>query len=329
MASSVPKSVDGVEQVDGVIADGRREPSVAYRTPLGFMVQGIAEQALAGALLEPYRGQVQLLFTSPPFPLNSKKRYGNLQGDAYEAWLGSIAPLLRSLVKSDGSIVIELGNAWEPGRPVMSTLALRSLLALQEEGDFALCQTFVAHNPARLPSPAQWVTVERIRVKDAYTNIWWLSPSDRPKADNRRILTPYSAKMQRLLDRGTYNAGRRPSEHSIGETSFLADNGGAIPPNVLSFSNTSASDRYQDYCKEHDLEMHPARMPKGIVDFFVRFLTDPDDLVLDPFAGSNTTGAVAEELGRRWIGIEPQDQYVLGSRGRFDATSDSSKCNSE
>jgi site-specific DNA-methyltransferase (cytosine-N4-specific) len=163
----------------------------------------------------------------------------------------------------------------------------------------------------------QWVNVERIRVKDAYTNVWWMSRTPRPKADNRNILAEYSPSMKKLLRRASYNAGTRPSEHTIGERSFLTNHGGAIPPNVLSVSNTNSSDAYRLYCKEAGLRIHPARMPPALAEFFIRFLTDEGDLVLDPFAGSNTTGATAEELSRRWLSVEPQADYVAGSVGRF------------
>jgi site-specific DNA-methyltransferase (cytosine-N4-specific) len=225
---------------------------------------------------------------------------------------------LGDLLADDGSLVVELGNAWEPGEPVMSTLALKALLQILESGGFHLCQQFVVHNPARLPSPTQWVNVDRIRVKDAYTNVWWMSRTTRPKADNRKVLTGYSDAMKKLLARGSYNAGERPSQHNIGETSFLKDNGGAIPPNVLTISNTLSTDAYRRYCKEHSLRVHPARMPGDLAEFFIRFLTDEGDLVLDPFAGSNTTGAAAEALGRTWLSIEPEAEYIAGSHGRFD-----------
>lgn len=296
----------------------RSGSTVAYRTEFGSMIHGTIEDAIESEHLTQHTGQVQLIFTSPPFPLNNKKKYGNRQGEEYLEWLASLAPRLVDLLAPTGSIVIELGNAWERGRPVMSTLALRSLLAFQEAGNLSVCQMFVAHNPARLPSPAQWVTVERIRVKDSYTNIWWMSPTDRPKANNRRVLVPYSDPMKRLLKSGKYNAGSRPSEHVIGESSFLVDNGGAIPPNVLQVANTNSSDRYQIYCREQGLQLHPARMPLAIPEFFINFLTDPGDIVVDPFGGSNTTGFAAEKLGRRWIAVEPDLEYVRGSLGRFE-----------
>lgn len=293
------------------------EPHLAYATDHGAMYEATVEAFLASAAGQTLRGEVQLVFTSPPFPLNRKKRYGNREGDEYLAWLAALAEPLGDLLTDDGSLVVELGNAWEPGLPVMSTLALKALLQILESGGFVLCQQFVVHNPARLPSPAQWVNVERIRVKDAYTNVWWMSRTPRPKADNRRVLVDYSPAMRELLMRGTYNSGERPSQHNIGPTSFLTDNGGAIPPNVLTISNTTSTDGYRQYCRANGLKLHPARMPPELADFFIRFLTDEHDLVFDPFAGSNTTGAAAETLGRYWFGTEPDSGYIEGSLGRF------------
>lgn len=288
-----------------------------YKTKRGRLFVGTAESVLTSSDAKKYRGKVQLVFTSPPFPLNRKKKYGNLQGEEYLEWLEEISLLLKDFLTADGSIVMEVGNAWEKGNPVMSTLAMRALLAFQESSGLHLCQQFICYNPARLPSPAQWVTVERVRVKDAFTHVWWMSPSPRPKADNRRVLKAYSKSMLQLLASQKYNAGKRPSEHHVGEKSFLKNNQGAIPSNVLTLSNTRTNDPYQVYCRDHGFEMHPARMQSDLADFFIKFLTEPGDLVLDPFAGSNTTGAAAEKLKRKWIAIEPNEEYVRGSRGRF------------
>jgi DNA modification methylase len=281
------------------------------------MYCGKIEDFFQSSLAEEYRGKIQLIFTSPPFPLNRKKAYGNKQGDAFSDWLAELAPHFKKLLTATGSIVMEMGNAWEPGRPVMSVLALESLLEFLKKGDLNLAQQFVCYNPARLPSPAQWVNVDRIRLKDAYTHLWWMSPYDRPYADNRNVLKPYSQSMLDLLRTKKYNAGRRPSEHNIGATSFLRNNAGAIPPNVLTIANTGNGDVYQKYCRANDLKPHPARMPLALPEFFIKFLTKEGDLVMDPFGGSNTTGAVAQMLKRRWLAVEANDQYVASSRSRF------------
>ena len=299
----------------------------AYATKLGAMYQAKVEDFLKSPDARKYKGKVQLIFTSPPFPLVTQKTYGNKVGEEYLEWLSDLAPKLAKLLTPTGSIVIELGNAWEKGHPVMSTLPLKSLLKFQEAGKLFVNQQFICHNPARLPSPVQWVTRERIRVKDSYTHVWWMSLTERPKADNRKVLVPYSTAMKKLMEKGSYNSGKRDSGHYIGAKSFLTDNGGAIPPSVLSYANTSAGTAYHRYVREFGLTPHPAPMPLKLVEFFVNFLTDEKDLVFDPFGGSNSTGSVAESLGRRWLTTEPDPDYILGSRGRFPAlvTEDSAK----
>lgn len=312
-------------------------PPILHETAAGAYYHGASDDLLTGALGENLRGKVQLLLTSPPFPLNRKKSYGNRQGNEYLEWIRSLAPLFASLLTPDGSLVVEIGNAWEPGRPVQSLLPLRSLLALVDhpEAGLNLCQEFVCYNPARLPSPAQWATVDRVRVTDSYTHVWWMSPSDNPKADNRRALRPYSNSMRRLLDTGEFNSGKRPSGFNIRDDAFATDNGGAIAhnflevdpvhdgrqprlPNAFALSNTGSSDHFSKTCRTRKIKPHPARMQAGMAAFFVQLLTEPSDLVLDPFAGSNTTGYVAQLLGRRWAAIDADASYAVQSEIRFE-----------
>ncbi|MCK9424728.1 MAG: site-specific DNA-methyltransferase [Ignavibacteriaceae bacterium] len=260
---------------------------------------------------------VDLIFTSPPFPLKRKKKYGNLNGEDYINWLVSVFSGLLRTLKDNGSIVIEIGNAWDAGVPVMSILPMKTLLALVEKNGLYLCQQFVWYNKAKLPTPAQWVNVKRVRVKDAFTHIWWLSKTPFPKANNKKVLVEYSDSMKALLKTQKYNFGKRPSEHVIGEKSFLKNNSGAIPSNVLISSNTQSSSDYLRYCKENNLTPHPARMPSMLPEFFIEFLTEQGNVVLDPFGGSNTTGEVCEKLKRKWISVEPELNYIQSSKGRF------------
>ncbi|MBC7949003.1 MAG: site-specific DNA-methyltransferase [Chitinophagaceae bacterium] len=294
---------------------------VAYKTTYGKALHGHFQELGSLKKYASLKGSINLIFTSPPFALNRKKKYGNYTGKEYLDWIASLAPLLADLLSEDGSLVVEIGNAWTSGEPEMSTLPIESLLALKKAGGFKLCQQFVWFNPAKLPSPAQWVNVERVRVKDSFTNIWWMSRSAHPKANNRNVLDDYSKSMKKLLASGKYNHGRRPSQHNIGERSFLSDNHGSIPSNVLIASNTSSNDRYTRYCKDNGIEIHPARMPLDIPEFFIKFLTNESDLVLDPFSGSNSTGYAAEKLGRKWLSVECNELYLAGSVGRFDKVS--------
>jgi len=294
------------------------EISVVYSTELGTSFNCSIENFLISDEAQDLEGKVDLIFTSPPFPLTSPKSYGNLVGEEYVEWIVGVVKGLIPLLADSGSLVIEIGNSWDKGQPTMSTLPLRTLLAIAEQTDLHLCQQFVWENTARLPGPATWVNRRRIRVKDSHTNIWWFAKDMFPKADNRNVLNPYSKAMNKLIDTGKFNSGLRPSGHQISEKHFAKENGGSIPGSTFTFGNTGKDPQYDDWCKSLGINRHPARMPIRIPEFFVKFLTDSGDLVLDPFAGSNTTGKAAEVHGRRWVSIEASREYVIGSRGRFE-----------
>jgi DNA modification methylase len=258
---------------------------------------------------------VDLILTSPPFALKRKKEYGNEEEDKYCDWFMSFAPHLYRILKDEGSFVLDLGGAYKPGFPVRSIYQFELLVRLVKETGFYLAQEFYHYNPARLPAPAEWVNVRRVRVKDSVNVVWWLSKTPHPKADNRQVLRPYSDSMQGLLKNG-YKAKLRPSGHDISEK-FSRDNGGAIPPNLLEMANTDSNGRYQQLCRAYGVKVHPARFPPQFAEFFIKFLTAAGALVFDPFAGSNTTGFVAEKLARRWLATELSEEYLRGSKFRF------------
>jgi site-specific DNA-methyltransferase (cytosine-N4-specific) len=256
---------------------------------------------------------VALAFTSPPFALKRKKAYGNVPPAEYVDWFWPFAQEIHRVLRPDGSFVFELGGAWNTGSGTRSLYPYELVLRLTRI--FYLAQEFYWYNPSRLPTPAEWVTIRRTRVKDAVNVLWWFSKTEEPQADNRRVLRPYSRSMRRLLKDG-YQVARRPSQHDIGPH-FRRDNGGAIPPNLLEIPNTRSRDDYFLRCREAGLPIHPARFPAALPEFFIRFLTQPRQLVLDPFAGSNVTGQVAEAHQRHWVSIEINPDYVAGSRLRF------------
>lgn len=290
----------------------RTRSAPAYVTRLGRAFHGDALDVLQRLP----DASVSLAFTSPPFALRRQKAYGNVTAAEYIDWFWPIAREVHRVLRDDGSFVMELGGAWNPGSGTRSLFPYQLLVKLGEV--FHLAQDFYWHNPSRLPSPAEWVTIRRTRVKEAVTMIWWLSKTTEPQADNRQVLVPYSKSMKRLLKDG-YKTAMRPSQHEIGPH-FRRDNGGAIPPNILTVPNTRSYDDYLFRCRAAGLPIHPARFPPELPDFFIRFLSQPGQTVLDPFAGSNTTGHVAEGLGRRWVSIEINADYVAGSRLRFDTT---------
>jgi site-specific DNA-methyltransferase (cytosine-N4-specific) len=281
-----------------------------YYTDLGAAYLGDSSELLKSVPSD----SIDLVVTSPPYALVFKKEYGNVDADDYTKWFLSFSDEIFRILKPTGSFVLNIGGCWNKGSPTRSLYQFELLLALTKK--FNLAQEFFWYNPAKLPSPAEWVTVRRIRVKDSVEYIWWLSKTTNPKADNRKVLQPYSADMERLIEKG-YRAKKRPSGHNI-TAKFNTNHGGSIPPNVLQMGNNDANGEYLTKCAEAGMKPHPARFPSDLPEFFIKFLTEPSDIVLDPFCGSNVTGKAAETFRRKWVSFELKENYLQGSRFRFD-----------
>lgn len=289
-------------------------PEPLYTTNYGAAYVGDALELLQGLPNE----SIDLVLTSPPFALQRQKEYGNVDQDEYVDWLLSFAAEIKRVLKSTGSFVLDLGGAYRRGRPVRSLYNYRVLIRMCDGLGWNLAEEFFWFNPSKLPSPIEWVNKRKIRAKDAVNTVWWLSKTDFPKADITKVLVPYSERMKLLLQNSDkyYSPKKRPSGHDI-SSRFAEDKGGAIPPNLLQIPNTESNSQYLRCCQMVGIAGHPARFPEKLPEFFIRFLTDVGDTVLDIFAGSNTTGAVAEALGRRWIAFEIDQFYLAASAFRF------------
>lgn len=287
---------------------------LAYKTNLGEAYVGDSLELLNSLEDE----SVNLIITSPPFALLRQKEYGNKNGEEYINWLSEFAILAKDKLKEDGSFVIDLGGAYQKGAPVRSLYNYKVLIKFCEEIGYYLAEEFFWYNSSKLPSPIEWVNKRKIRAKDSVNTVWWFSKSKYPKADVKKVLVPYSDRMQKLLDskKKYYDPATRPSGHNISE-GFNKDNGGAIPSNLLQIPNSDSSSSYRRYTKNLGIKSHPARFPSKLPEFFIKYLTDEEDLVVDIFAGSNTTGMVCENLNRKWKSFDLERQYVAASILRF------------
>ena len=290
------------------------ESQVAYQTALGAAY--VADSRLLLSCLPDE--SIDLIVTSPPFALLRQKEYGNQSQAEYVEWLGTFASAALPKLKNTGSLVIDIGGAYERGQPTRSLYPFRVPIHFCDQLGYHLAEDFYWFNSSKLPSPIEWVNKRKIRVKDSINNVWWFSKTPWPQADTTKVLVEYSDRMKKLLKNpdGYYTPKSRPSGHDIGK-SFSTDNGGAIPSNLLSIANSESNSRYIDLCKRIGIKGHPARFPAKLPEFFIKMLTKPGDLVMDIFSGSNTTGAVCESNDRRWISCDLNPQYVAASVLRF------------
>lgn len=304
-------------------ADGRRDKMAGYATNLGKCICGDSLEELESF----DDGSISLVVTSPPFALQRQKSYGNEEQEDYVDWLCQFGEVVFKKLRRDGSLVIDIGGAYEKGQPSYSLYQFKVLIKMVEEIGFKLAEPFYWYNPSALPAPIEWVNKRKLRAKSAVNTVWWFCKEPHMcKADVRNVLTPYSKRMQSMIQNPDEfikgDSAERPSGHVVVASSWVKDNGGAIPSNLLQYPNTESNSRYLRYCKKCGVKGHPARFPASLPEFFIKFLTSEGDLVVDIFGGSNTTGMVAESLNRKWQTIELLKEYVASSVFRFIDSSD-------
>lgn len=296
-----------------------------YSTKLGRCVQGDSLDVLSSLK----DNSIDLIVTSPPFSLQRHKSYGEVEQNEYVDWLLQFGAAAYPKLKETGSFVLDIGGAYQKGRPVKSLYPFRFMLKMCDTLGYNLAQDMYWHNPSALPTPIEWVNKRKMRCKTSVNTVWWFSKSDFPKANIKNVLVPYSSRMEKLIkhpDDFVKKEGTvRPSGHVMGKQSWAKNNGGAIPPNLLQISNSESNSQYLRYCKAFGIKGNPARFPAKLPEFFIKMLTDENDLVVDIFSGSNTTGQVAEELGRRWLSIEIKQEFVASSVFRFSDNEDQAK----
>lgn len=214
-----------------------------YNTGLGSAYKGDSRELLS----ELPDNSIDLIVTSPPFALQHQKEYGNQDQQGYNDWFMEFIPEIRRVLQPHGSFVVEIGGAFKKGYPERSPYQFELLNRLvdKDEGKMHLAQDFYWYNPAKLPNPIEWVNVRKIRVTDAVTHIWWLTPNinkdsavkkgehPHPEASNQRVLQEYSDSQKQLLETGEYNDGKRSSGWDIDSTSFANKNEGSIPDNLI------------------------------------------------------------------------------------------------
>lgn len=290
---------------------------VAFETNLGVAIWGDCH-ATFGALDE----TVHLVVTSPPYPLRKPRAYGPPPGDDYVAFIvRSLEPIVRRLVPG-GSVCLNLSNdCFEPGSPARSVYCERVLLALHDRLGLSLMDRLIWHNPSKAPGPVRWASMARNQLNVAWEPIFWFTndPSC-VRADNRGVLEPHTERHLSLIA-----AGGTAREASYSDGAYRLHPGrfgnatpGRIPRNVLVRGHTCPdSRRYRHDAVALGLPVHGAVMPISIPDFLIRFLSEPGDLVVDPFGGTCKTGRAAEALGRRWIVTETVLEYLRASGERF------------
>ena len=258
---------------------------------------------------------IDFVITSPPYA-NQIKNYGEntkrLKPDEFIDWFIPRAKELYRVLKKNGSFILNINDKTD-GK-YQSIFVFKLVVALCEEIGFHLVRDYVWYNPATPPNVFSRGTMGRTKKSHEYC--FWFAKSETWTFNMDPIRKPYSMKMSKFLNgetHGNRTKNTRPSRHSFNLDEKWKNNGGSDPGSVIIISNTSSNDLLQKTCKEMGIR-HPARFPEKLVEFFILSGTNEKDIILDPFAGSGTTGIVAYKHNRNWICIEINPDYCKLAR---------------
>lgn len=310
--------VNGERGVWRLTQEAKRELNAAkpgvkvlgFRTDLGLAIWGPS-----GDIFKRLNVPVVLAFSSPPFPLSKPRSYGNpAEREIVDYICDTLEPIVEALAP-EGSLVLNVSqDIFLPGTPARSTYVERLTLEICDRFGLHLMDRLIWENPSKAPGPVQWASKTRQQLNVGYEPVLWFArDAVRCKSSNLRVLQPHSERHLKLIKSGgeKRHTNYGDGAYRLRPGSFSNETAGTIPKNVLTRGHRCAfGSQHRQAAEALGLPTHGAPMPLSIPEFLIQFLSEPGDLVIDPWAGRNATSYAAEMLGRAWMSGELMLQHI-------------------
>lgn len=236
-----------------------------------------------------------LVITSPPYAEQRKSTYGGISEKDYPDWMLSVARACMKVLKPSGSLVINIKEHVDGG--VRSLYVLKTILLLASE--FRFVDEFIWHKTNPFP------TGNKKRLKDGFERCLHFTKSPRykffPNNVRAKSTSKYADDNARRKNKGAHNttngSGMNMSRRIMTDL--------VRPSNVITLPASSLNIG------------HPAVFPVELPEFFIKLMTEPGDIVLDPFMGSGTTAIAALRQGRCYVGVEKCGEYIRLAESRI------------
>ncbi len=209
-------------------------------------------------------------------------------------------------------------DSFNRGRPSRSLYLERLTLALCDKLGLELMDRLQWVNRSKPPSPTHWACKQRVQLCSSYEPVlWFTNDASKVRSNNLRVLQPHSEQHLKLQAAGGENRTTFYGDgaYQLKSGSFGNKTEGTIPKNTLFYGNSCADTRFcHSIARELGFPLHGATSPTRLAAFLIEFLTEPGDLVVDPFAGLHKVPIAAERLGRRWLATDKIMEWLAISR---------------
>ena len=235
-----------------------------------------------------------LIIFSPPYAEQRKDTYGGIPEVDYPNWMLSVVRAGMAVLKPTGSLVINIKEHVNKG--VRSLYVLETTLLLAKE--FRYVDEYIWHKTNPYP------TGNKKRLKDGFERCLHFAKT----ADFQFFPKSVSAKSTSKWAGDKYhpkNSGAHGTTNGSGMSMSTRMPELVRPSNVITMPASNLHSK------------HPAAFPIALPEFFIRLMTTEGDVVVDPLLGSGTTALAAVTLGRQFLGIERNEEYVRLAESRI------------
>lgn len=243
---------------------------------------------------------VELIVTSPPYADRRNHSYGGIHPDHYVAWFIPIAIELKRVLKPDGSFILNVKERVINGERGIYVMEL--VLTMRKLG-WLWIEEYCWHK--KNSYPGKWPN----RFRDAWEHCYHFTKQRKFNMYQKAVMVPignWSNSRLRNLSKKDRVRDKSRSDSGFGKkVSNWVDRDLVYPTNVLHLA-TEVTNRN-----------HSAVFPIDLPSWFISLFTKEGDVVLDPFMGSGTTALAAQQLNRRYVGIEIKSEYVSLAKKRL------------
>lgn len=235
--------------------------------------------------------QAQLVLTSPPYADARKKTYGGPHPDRFVEWMLPRVDSISRVLRADGTLILNIKEKVYNGERHPYVIDL--IRAMRSRG-WLWTEEWIWHK--KNCHPGKWPN----RFRDAWERLLQFNLNRQFKMRQEAVMVPI----------GSWAVGRLSNLSEKDKTREQSASGSGFGKNVSNWKNRDMvfPTNVLHLATECGNKEHSAAFPEKLPEFFVKLFTDSQDLVIDPFEGSGTTGVVSVRLGRRYIGIDADSE---------------------
>ncbi len=259
-----------------------------HSLPINQILCGDCEKLLADFP----ENSIDLIFTSPPYADSRKKSYGGVHPDDFAKWFLPKTEQFLKVLQPTGTFILNIKE--KVVNCERHTYVMDIIYGMRKQGWF-WTEEFIWHK--KNCYPGKWSN----RFRDSWERLLQFNKNKKFNMYQEKVMVPIGdwadSRLRKLSDTDKIRDESKSKSGFGKNVSNWVGKDKVYPTNVLHLATECSN------------KNHSATFPKALPEWFIQLFTKEGDIILDPFIGSGTTAVVAQELSRKYIGIDINQEY--------------------